>query len=107
MVPGSQGLHPTLQLDTTQKNSLSHVCTKAPKAEPKEMVPEPNDMVLRCWNFKCDMQNLDKLTHRRCTTLCLNHSEFQNVPEPQKHFLWTICGPDSSYSPLEIHICWK
>merc|ERR1711939_670797 len=28
-------------------------------------------------------------------------------PEPQKHFLWTICGPDSSYSPLEIHICWK
>merc|ERR1719221_1025545 len=29
------------------------------------------------------------------------------MPEPQKHFLWTICGPDSSYSPLEIHICWK
>merc|ERR1712032_444895 len=29
------------------------------------------------------------------------------TPEPQKHFLWTICGPDSSYSPLEIHICWK
>merc|ERR1711874_274773 len=27
--------------------------------------------------------------------------------EPQKHFLWTIVGPDSSYSPLEIHICWK
>merc|ERR550525_732099 len=26
---------------------------------------------------------------------------------PQKHFLWTIVGPDSSYSPLEIHICWK
>merc|ERR1711971_889191 len=25
----------------------------------------------------------------------------------QKHFLWTIVGPDSSYSPLEIHICWK
>merc|ERR1712151_959318 len=23
------------------------------------------------------------------------------------HFLWTIVGPDSSYSPLEIHICWK
>merc|ERR1711992_370721 len=32
---------------------------------------------------------------------------FQNMPVPQKHFLWTICGPDSSYSPLEIHICWK
>merc|ERR1712073_166523 len=29
------------------------------------------------------------------------------MPLSQKHFLWTICGPDSSYSPLEIHICWK
>merc|ERR1719169_130888 len=26
---------------------------------------------------------------------------------PQKHFLWTIVGPDSSYSLLEIHICWN
>merc|ERR1712119_64723 len=26
---------------------------------------------------------------------------------PQKHFLWTIVGPDSSYSPIEIHICWQ
>merc|ERR1712224_783852 len=26
---------------------------------------------------------------------------------PQKHFLCTIVGPDSSYSPFEIHICWK
>ncbi|KAL0911663.1 hypothetical protein M5K25_019818 [Dendrobium thyrsiflorum] len=25
--------------------------------------------------------------------------------ETQKHFLWTIAGPDSSYSALEIHIC--
>merc|ERR1719159_1851589 len=25
----------------------------------------------------------------------------------QKHFLCTIVGPDSSYSPLEIHICWN
>ena len=26
----------------------------------------------------------------------------------QKHFRWTIEGPDSSYcSRLEIHICWK
>merc|ERR1719237_1513452 len=25
----------------------------------------------------------------------------------QKHFRWTMVGPDSSYSPLEIHICWK
>merc|ERR1712064_129215 len=27
--------------------------------------------------------------------------------EAQKHSLCTIVGPDSSYSPLEIHICWK
>merc|ERR1712193_50476 len=26
---------------------------------------------------------------------------------PQKHLRWTMVGPDSSYSPLEIHICWK
>merc|ERR1712061_287478 len=25
----------------------------------------------------------------------------------QKHFRWTIVGPDSSYSPFDIHICWK
>merc|ERR1712066_827161 len=25
----------------------------------------------------------------------------------QKHFLCTMVGPDSSYSPFEIHICWK
>merc|ERR1712106_353515 len=25
----------------------------------------------------------------------------------QKHFLCTMDGPDSSYSCLEIHICWK
>merc|ERR1719263_377930 len=27
--------------------------------------------------------------------------------KPQKHFRCTIVGPDSSYSPLEIHICWN
>merc|ERR1712079_225221 len=25
----------------------------------------------------------------------------------QKHLRWTMVGPLSSYSPLEIHICWK
>merc|ERR1712124_83136 len=25
----------------------------------------------------------------------------------QKHLRWTIVGPDSSYSCLEIHICWN
>merc|ERR1719300_1465776 len=29
------------------------------------------------------------------------------MSEVQKHFLWTMAGPDSSYSCLEIHICWK
>merc|ERR1712118_293512 len=27
--------------------------------------------------------------------------------DDHKHFLWTIVGPDSSYSPFEIHICWN
>merc|ERR1712014_230492 len=29
------------------------------------------------------------------------------IKRAQKHFLWTIVGPDSSYSSFEIHICWK
>merc|ERR1719156_56477 len=28
-------------------------------------------------------------------------------PPTQKHLRCTIVGPDSSYSALEIHICWK
>merc|ERR1712146_664628 len=28
-------------------------------------------------------------------------------PQRLKHLRWTIDGPDSSYSSLEIHICWK
>merc|ERR1719210_1603562 len=28
-------------------------------------------------------------------------------PPDQKHFLCTIVGPDSSYSPLDTHICWN
>merc|ERR1712222_293257 len=31
----------------------------------------------------------------------------RSTRRPQEHFLWTIVGPDSSYSPLEIHICWN
>merc|ERR1719160_2199662 len=31
----------------------------------------------------------------------------RQVEYSQKHFLWTMLGPDSSYSFLEIHICWK
>merc|ERR1719152_651385 len=27
--------------------------------------------------------------------------------DTQKHLRWTMDGPDSSYSCLEIHICWK
>merc|ERR1712217_716050 len=29
------------------------------------------------------------------------------IPSVQKHFLWTMVGPDSSYSPFETHICWN
>merc|ERR1712086_428434 len=36
-------------------------------------------------------------------------TQLESIPlsATQKHFLWTIVGPDSSYSPFEIHICWK
>merc|ERR1719330_449793 len=36
-------------------------------------------------------------------------TEVARVPlsSSQKHLRWTIVGPLSSYSPLEIHICWK
>merc|ERR1719512_359663 len=30
-----------------------------------------------------------------------------NLLAAQKHLRWTMVGPDSSYSPLEIHICWN
>merc|ERR550537_1297183 len=29
------------------------------------------------------------------------------LSKAQKHLRWTIVGPDSSYSCLDIHICWK
>merc|ERR1712050_753926 len=29
------------------------------------------------------------------------------IGQAQKHFRWTMVGPDSSYSPFDIHICWK
>jgi len=29
------------------------------------------------------------------------------LQQTQKHFLWTMDGPDSSYSALVIHMVWK
>merc|ERR1711977_312198 len=37
----------------------------------------------------------------------MHGSSMHKAAASQKHFLWTIVGPDSSYSPFEIHICWK
>merc|ERR1712224_990783 len=34
-------------------------------------------------------------------------NERVNSLRAQKHLRCTMVGPDSSYSPLEIHICWK
>merc|ERR1712045_878873 len=34
-------------------------------------------------------------------------SNKQHTPATQKHFLCTMVGPLSSYSPFDIHICWK
>merc|ERR1719313_3254932 len=38
---------------------------------------------------------------------CLHTCTAQISECDQKHFLWTMVGPDSSYSPFEIHICWN
>merc|ERR1711879_16472 len=37
----------------------------------------------------------------------LTDLQTESMEGHQKHLRWTIVGPDSSYSPLEIHICWK
>jgi len=39
----------------------------------------------------------------------IQHSDYllYKAGNAQKHFLCTMVGPDSSYSPLEIHICWN
>merc|ERR1712060_645293 len=37
----------------------------------------------------------------------MNQNHEPSRKKPQKHFLCTMVGPDSSYSPLETHICWK
>merc|ERR1712146_416988 len=44
-----------------------------------------------------------------CTTNQLSASQKSKWPSSpaQKHFRCTMVGPDSSYSALEIHICWK
>merc|ERR1711977_674828 len=42
--------------------------------------------------------------------LCSAHARSTHAflaSNAQKHFLCTMVGPDSSYSPFEIHICWK
>merc|ERR1711865_1015979 len=46
---------------------------------------------------------------RHCTTWRSKRKQCtwdanQRKKHPQKHFLCTIVGPDSSYSPFEIHI---
>merc|ERR1712118_623074 len=40
----------------------------------------------------------------RQSNYCVYHPQHRSA---QKHFRWTIVGPDSSYSFLEIHICWN
>merc|ERR1712063_35139 len=42
--------------------------------------------------------------------MSMQHSDWTNKnakDASQKHLRCTMVGPDSSYSPLEIHICWK
>merc|ERR1719171_1735122 len=47
---------------------------------------------------------------RSATKASIRHGESMQTNtwgDTQKHFLCTIVGPDSSYSPLDIHICWN
>merc|ERR1719345_197270 len=47
----------------------------------------------------------------RCKRVRMMHTDTARIKlsrkSSQKHFLWTIVGPDSSYSCFEIHICWN
>merc|ERR1711907_599290 len=46
-------------------------------------------------------------TQGRLTAPSLKHGGTTKCLSAQKHFRCTMVGPDSSYSALEIHICWK
>merc|ERR1719379_2391064 len=48
-----------------------------------------------------------KETQGRHTPPSLKHGGATRCSPAQKHFRCTMVGPDSSYSALEIHICWK
>merc|ERR1712138_158576 len=46
-------------------------------------------------------------THERATRCLYPTCRATVLRGAQKHLRWTMDGPDSSYSCLEIHICWK
>merc|ERR1712124_218178 len=52
--------------------------------------------------LRCPPSDMSHMTQR-----CKMNTKCTKSWRPQKHFLCTIVGPDSSYSPFEIHICWK
>merc|ERR1712060_312688 len=69
--------------------------------------------------FPCTLE-LNSIQHSLCSAAADARNSWLSHPfvhtqklanlrmsSPQKHFLWTMVGPDSSYSPFEIHICWK
>merc|ERR1719203_1508110 len=46
--------------------------------------------------------------HGTCEPCDISHpTQVPQMVHVQKHLRWTIVGPLSSYSPFEIHICWK
>merc|ERR1719171_1471953 len=53
-------------------------------------------LLIKLWTLEPD-----SIRHSRCK------AKQVHTFDPQKHFLWTIVGPDSSYSLFEIHICWN
>merc|ERR1711972_1101774 len=60
-----------------------------------------------------DVRDAFAMRNGRSSNYCTYSSTSRSISDLlmqkgiQKHFLWTMVGPDSSYSPFEIHICWK
>merc|ERR1712199_97500 len=56
-----------------------------------------------CFQESSDTEGLSLDCERSVTALPC----FSMRSNAQKHLRWTMVGPDSSYSCLEIHICWN
>jgi hypothetical protein len=56
------------------------------------------------FNIQKERIMLERPQDKLASQLTENASNRYTAPEIQKHFMWTMPGPDSSYPSLEIHI---